>query len=368
MQSLYAYEQAKKANFLLAEEMIEEHFAPDLNSMEVQDRTKLKGLAKLGIHLLHEEFAVKPSEEDFSAPAEVKDAVRSAKQYCTTKNRADFEQIGLRSLKEADKVFEIYFKLLNLYLVLADLSKSDKNHEGKSRLSDLKLLQELEADKDFEVQALRMDCSWEDEKDFVRELYNKAFVGNARYTEYCEKVNHTVEEEVALIKYIVKNVFLKHEVATSFFEQYHIYWTEDKDTLRAMVSHTFQNYQEDGALSIAKANDEWLERREFLRTLFKETVNRQDEYVQWVLPKLKNWEYERIADMDKILLYMALVEFQEFSSIPVKVTINEIIEIAKMYSTPKSGVFLNGVLDKLSKEMLADGRIRKSGRGMLDNK
>ncbi|MCL4134765.1 UNVERIFIED_CONTAM: hypothetical protein GTU68_067200 [Idotea baltica] len=102
--------------------------------------------------------------------------------------------------------------------------------------------------------------------------------------------------------------------------------------------------------------------------LFKNCVKEEQELMQTILPSLKNWEYDRIAETDKILLKMALVEMKEFSGIPVKVTINEIIEIAKTYSTPKSGQFVNGVLDKISKELMAKGDIKKTGRGMLDNK
>src|SRR5690606_39265110 len=133
--------------------------------------------------------------------------------------------------------------------------------------------------------------------------------------------------------------------------------------LRAMVAHTFQDYEETGRLSISEPDEEWEERKDFLKTLFVKSIDDEDELMEYILPNLKNWEYERVADTDKILLKMALVEMMEFSSIPVKVTINEIIEIAKNYSTPKSSLFINGILDKVSRELTASGKIRKSGRG-----
>src|SRR5690606_31396612 len=95
MQALYAYEQSRKANFLLAEDLIKESFAPDLNSMKVQDRAKLQGLAKLGIQLLHDEFAINGNKEDFEAPKEVKDAVTTAKRFYLNKNKEDYEQMTL---------------------------------------------------------------------------------------------------------------------------------------------------------------------------------------------------------------------------------------------------------------------------------
>lgn len=368
MQALYAYEQSRKANLLLAEDLIKETFLPDLNSMEVQDRPKLKGLTELSIKVLHEELSIEEQTEDFEAPAEVQRAVREAKNLYNNKNKQDFDQMALRSVREADKVFEVYLKMLNLYLALADMAQNDRTHEGKSRLSDNKLLKVLAENKEFEILSLKAVATWKEEKDFVKETYKKVLKDNARYQEYCSKVNHTMDEELGMLKYLVKNIFLKNDLVGGYFERYHLYFSEDKETLRAMVSHTFQNYDEEYGLEIAKPNEEWQERKDFLSRLFKQCIQREDELNEYILPKLKNWEYDRVADADKILMRMALIEFMEFPSIPIKVTINEIIEIAKNYSTPKSGVFMNGVLDALSKELVRSGEIRKSGRGMLDNK
>ncbi|MGR3809165.1 transcription antitermination factor NusB [Jiulongibacter sp. NS-SX5] len=368
MQALYAYEQSRKANLLLAEDLIKENFAPDLNSMEVQDKPKLKGLTDLSIKVLHEELSIHETTEDFEAPKAVTQAVKEAKILFNNRNKADFDQMSLRTLREADKVFVVYLKLLNLYLALADLSLADRKFEGKSRLADNKLLKALQENSEFEILSLKAEAQWNEEKDFVKSLYNTVLRENERYNEYCSKINHTLDEEIALLKYMVKNVFLKNEVSVNYFERFHLYFSEDRETLRAMVAHTFQNYDEEDGLEIAQSNEEWKERKEFLGKLFKQSIQRENELNEYILPKLKNWEYERVADADKILMRMALIEFMEFPSIPIKVTINEIIEIAKTYSTPKSGVFMNGVLDTLSKELVRSGEIRKSGRGMLDNK
>lgn len=368
MQSLYAYEQSKKANFLLAQDIIHEAFAPDLNSMEVQDRVKLQGLTKLGIQQLEDDFSIEGDKEDFEQPTEVKLAVSKATSYFLEKNKIDFESLILRTTKEADRVFEIYYMLLNLYLALAEMSDRDIAHPGKSRLSSNKIIKEFASSSELESLTLRQTFRWEEETDFVKSLYNQVLKKNQKYLDYCEKLNHTLEEDIALLKYMVKNVFLKNEVSTNFFEGQHLYWSEDKETLRAMVAHSFQNFSEDHKLSIARPDDVWQERKDFLMVLFKKGVKQEEDLMKTILPSLKNWEYDRIAETDKILLKIALIEMKEFSGIPVKVTINEIIEIAKTYSTPKSGQFVNGVLDRLSKELLAKGDIKKSGRGMLDNK
>lgn len=368
MQALYAYEQSKKANFLLAEDLITDAFAPDLNSMEIQDRVKLQGLSKLGIQQLHDDFSIEQNSDDFDPPEPVKKVVKEASRLFLDKNRTDFESLTLHTLKEADKVFEMYIMLLNLYLALAKMADKDIAHEGKSRLGSNRLLKELSNNPEFEVLTLKQNFRWENETELVKSIYNKVLKPNPKYQEYCQSLNHALEDEISILKYLVKNVFIKNEICVGFFDGYHLYWSEDKETLRAMVSHTFQNYESENRISIAIPDEAWQERKDFLMTLFKNGVKEEDDLMRIILPSLKNWEYDRIAETDKILLKIALIEMMEFPSIPVKVTINEIIEIAKTYSTPKSGQFVNGVLDKLSKELTQSGRIKKSGRGMLDNK
>jgi len=367
MQSLYAYEQSRKANFLLAQDLIHAEFAPDLNSMEFQDKVKLQGLSKLALQQLADDFSIYPTEDDFEQPIKVKNIVKEASDFYVDKNRIDYQGLVIRVIKEADKVFDMYTMLLGLYLALAEMAEKDKTFEGKSKLGSNKLLKELKENKALELMVIRQTFRWERETNFLKSLYNQVLKVNAKYIEYCSKRNHTLEEEIALLKYMVKNIFLKNDLSSDFFEKEHLYWSEDKETLRAMVAHTFQNYEQSG-LNIASPDEAWQERKDFLLTLFKNSIVEEKELMQHIMPSLKNWEYERIAETDKVLLKMALVEMKEFSAIPIKVTINEIIEIAKEYSTPKSGLFVNGVLDKLSKLLVVNGEIKKSGRGMLDNK
>ena len=111
----------------------------------------------------------------------------------------------------------------------------------------------------------------------------------------------------------------------------------------------------------------WTEDREFAETLYRRALLDDARMEQLIADAVPNWDVERVALLDKIILKMALAEMQLFRSIPVKVTINEYIEISKLYSTPKSKQFVNGVLDKLAQDLAASGDIRKSGKGLLDN-
>ena len=108
------------------------------------------------------------------------------------------------------------------------------------------------------------------------------------------------------------------------------------------------------------------EDKEFVIKLFEKTILHADEYMELVKANISNWDYERLALMDKILIFMAMTEFCEFHSIPVKVTINEYIEISKFYSTPESRRFVNGMLDKLASELKESGKLVKTGVGLID--
>ena len=107
------------------------------------------------------------------------------------------------------------------------------------------------------------------------------------------------------------------------------------------------------------------EDRDFAVELMQKTILNDGEYTSEISKKTPNWDKERIAELDAVLMKMAICEFVKFPSIPVKVTINEYLEIAKEYSTPKSSIFINGILDKISKEFKADGKLNKMGRGLM---
>ena len=367
MQALFAYKQAEGANFQLALDLIAEHFSPDLNSMEFQDKKKLENQRKLSQKLFQEVYSRRESSLT-DAPADVARMVEKAKEFYLLKNKKDVQHYASRMVIEAERVYDLYLQILLLFTELADRASLDNNNDDKSKIGDNQLIRALRLEKNFETQCIRRSVNLSNEQAFVAKLYREVIKSNERYKEYVSQVNHTLEEDFSILKYLLKNVILKHELAWEFFEKQDLYWIDDIETLRAAVTHTFQALVEDGKLKIALLDEEWEERKDFLQTLYSKTILETQDLEDILVPKLKNWEIDRIADTDHILLKMALVEMLNYPSIPVKVTINEIIEIAKDYSTPKSGQFVNGILDSVSKELKDSGKIRKSGRGMLDNK
>ena len=141
-------------------------------------------------------------------------------------------------------------------------------------------------------------------------------------------------------------------------------WQVDQDVLQAMVAKTLKNFTESDQ-KLAQVSANWIEDKEFVLDLYQKTIANNQTYHDLIAAKTKNWEADRIALMDVLLMKMALAEMIYFTSIPVKVTINEYLEIAKEFSTPKSNSFINGILDKILDDLKAAGKIRKYGRGLL---
>lgn len=368
MQALYAYKTSEKANLQIAKDQISAHFAPDLNSMKFQDKPKLKANAEAGIQLLLAAYALKPAEMTVDADQEVLSAVSRAKSSFKNKTRDDRQSVKRRMLSEAELVYDLYLQILGLFIELGKRAEADKKFVGLSRLSDNSIIKALDTTNDLINLRLRRHADWDNEAIMLNKFYREVIKENERYLKYTQQTTHTAEEDLALLKYMLKNVVLKHETMFEYFEKKDIYWTEDIETIRAMVMHSLQPFVDDGEIVIEKLDEEWEESREFLEKLFTEVVENDAELTELMIPSLKNWEVDRVSEIDRILIKLGLVELMNYPNIPVKVTINEIIEIAKNYSSEKSGIFINGVLDALSKKLISEGEIRKSGRGMLDNR
>ena len=171
--------------------------------------------------------------------------------------------------------------------------------------------------------------------------------------QYLQKTGDTLQTDKDIIKFIFKKVILKSSLAEQVFEDMFIYWPVDKDVLQALIAKTFKNFASDDfeQNKLAEVTGNWEEDREFIVNLFEDTIRYNEDYQQLISAKTQNWEPDRIAMMDTLLMKMAIAEFINFNSIPVKVTINEYLEISKEFSTPKSNSFINGILDKILFEL-----------------
>ncbi|MDB5011183.1 MAG: hypothetical protein JWQ06_1972 [Mucilaginibacter sp.] len=291
----------------------------------------------------------------------------------------DINQQEKGLLQSIDKVYEMYIWMLSLISEVVGYAEMDANERANKHLptaedlnANLKILTNrfvvtLNQNKEFLISLKKYKVSW----DFEPELTKTLFIilkNSPEYLEYLQKTDDTIQTDKDIIKFIFKKVILKSSLAEQVFEDKFIFWPVDKDVLQALIAKTFKNfaYDDPEKNKLAEVTGNWVEDREFITELFKNTIRYDKEYQEMIGAKTQNWEPERIAMMDTLLMKMALAEFIKFNSIPVKVTINEYLEISKEFSTPKSNSFINGILDKILFELKSENKIKKIGRGLIE--
>lgn len=210
----------------------------------------------------------------------------------------------------------------------------------------------------------RKITNWYLNEDYVKIIFQE-ILNHPIYQAYIDS-SLGYEEDKARILFLFKEVIAPNEKLYDYFEDERITWTDDIPIINTFFVKRLKNAKENARPNYflpTLLKDE--EDMNFAKTLLEKTILHNEKWEADIEDKTPNWDKERIAEVDHILLKMALCEFESFSSIPEKVTINEYLEIAKEYSTPKSSLFINGILDKLAKEFNQTGRMHKVGRGLL---
>lgn len=368
MQSLFALERCKASNFSIAKDRIAETFAPDLNSMEVQDKELLSAQKKEATALFEEYYkqqqVVKASAED-----KINNVVTESIDTYYADLKKDQKQILKFMVKEAEGLIDQYALILLLLTEFADIAATDTKHKTENFVNNV-LIKSIRFNKSLENIILRHQLNWGGQNDELREWYRDTIRNTEEYQDYLKLATPSFEQDKAIVEHVVKAIVFKSEVVTAYMEEKDLYWSENKAIIKSMVLKTIKAIDVDQAEEFepAELSYNWEEDKEFFINIYKETLDLDQEYKDLIASKTVNWDVERLASVDRIIMEMAITEMINFASIPLKVTINEYIELAKNYSTPKSKQFINGILDGISKELNESGKIRKSGRGLIDNK
>ncbi len=189
---------------------------------------------------------------------------------------------------------------------------------------------------------------------------------NETYFAYMGNGESGFQDDLEFALALFKSDIANSPLIYNFFEEKSIHWLDDIDLACSMVLKTLKTYTEEGAGEILPLFKDPEDEKEFVRILLRKTIDNDKENLLLIDDLTKNWELDRIAKMDIILMKMAITELQEFNNIPKKVTLNEYIEISKFYSTPKSNGFINGILDKAVDRLEKENKISKVGRGLMD--
>ena len=205
--------------------------------------------------------------------------------------------------------------------------------------------------------------NWAENEEYVRIIYDELQKSNI-YKNYLETQDNSFKVDKAFVLDFFKEIIAPNDKLGDFFEDTMISWVDDIPFVNTWVVKTLSKQKEDKTFVLTSLYKD-VDDEEFVSKMFRKTVLNHKDYERDIEEKTPNWETERIAGIDMIILKMAISEFLNFPSIPTRVTINEYIEISKDYSTEKSSYFINGVLDKVSKEFIENKRIVKIGRGLL---
>ncbi|MBS1491449.1 MAG: transcription antitermination factor NusB [Bacteroidetes bacterium] len=363
MQSLFAYQQCKEANLQLAHDFIEQRFSPDLNSMEVQDKELLRTKKKSALQFFDKKIKdAKASTEDDDLAKAVEEALALYHQAI----KKDQHFLGKNIVLEIEKLGGLYHGIINLMVALADQAATDKKANAKNFAQHL-WIKSWRENEELKKATLRENSGWETRQDKIRGWYRDVLKEDETYQKFIAEKNPDEESQKTFIKHLSRKIILGATIINDYFDEQNIRWAEDKEIIKSMVDKTIKSFA-DGKTTLQKLSLNWDDDREFIKTLFNETIALGSPYRELIAKNTRNWEVDRLALTDRVIIEMALAEMIHFPSIPVKVTINEYIELTKEYSTPKSRQFINGILDVISKSMKESGTLKKSGRGLLDNK
>lgn len=278
-----------------------------------------------------------------------------------------------------ERTFDLYIHLMLLFGEMRHLAEARiEERKGKRmptaedlapnrRFVDNPVLVKLSESKWLLAQSEKRKAGWMGERDLLSRLF-KLLVSSPEYTAYMDAAQSSPEQDRGFILDLFLDHIAQFDGLHEHVEARSIHWLEDLDLACTMVKRTLEHLRpEDNDLGAAAPDVEDPEAHAFLRTLFRETIANEAADAELIAGQASNWEADRIALSDMLLMRMALTEVRSFDQIPVKVTLNEYIEIAKAYSTPKSKNFINGILDHLFAALKGSGAIHKVGRGLLES-
>ena len=291
----------------------------------------------------------------------------------------EFKPFEKALLNSVEQVHELYIWLLSFLIEVADYSTIDAEKRANkylpspedlvasTKLQENKFIISLKQNPEYIAAVKKYKVSWSFDPEMAESVFIK-LKNTPEYAEYLQLDDHTIQSDKDIINFIFKKLILKSPEIVQTFEAKFICWSIDKDVLKALVAKTFKNFSSEVILKnkLAPVSPNWDEDRPFMLSLFQKTVAFESEHENLIAQKTTNWETDRIAIVDILLMRMAITEILHFSSIPVKVTMNEYIDLAKEYSTPNSNSFINGILDKILSDLKKEGKVRKTDRGLIE--
>ena len=275
-----------------------------------------------------------------------------------------------------DRAYDLYFHLLALVPEIAEyaaeririgenkkLPTYDDLHPNRKFVEN-KVVIRLAEDENLQNELKARKLSWKNHRDLIVALYN-ALIRQPFYQKYMLSEERSFREDAQLVSDIYMTILEEFEPLETVLEEQSALWNDDLGFLLTMVSRTVLSMRETHETVKLMPQFKSEEDLDYAKALLRYTIAGYDRISLLLDNSMSNWDIERVALMDKIILVTAIAEAENFPSIPVRVTMNEYIDIAKCYSTASSGSFINGVLDKMINRLTEEGKIVKSGKGLL---
>lgn len=381
MQTLFAFGQCLEANYNIGLAEIDAAFQPDLNSMDAPDHELLDANKKQGKRVLEHKVRGAELNESEAISKEAEAAANNAYKNYLLNHKKDYDHFARQMVLDAESLVDRFLEVISLMIAWSDYSKVEAGKKAKLsperlltgdfNLSKNAVVNFFRESSKVQVALVKKDISWENDEDSIKSWFKDVVKKDDAYDKYRRIANPSFDDDKNIVDHLIKQLIFKNEMILSMFEAKDIFWVENKAIVRSLVTRSIRDLD---AQSIPKEfrlpdfSNNWEEDKVFFNLVFEATVENDREYSEMIAAKTKNWEVDRLAITDQIILKMAIAELLNFQSIPVKVTINEYIELSKNYSTPKSKQFVNGILDVISDDLKESGKLKKSGRGLLDNK
>lgn len=276
-----------------------------------------------------------------------------------------------------ERTYDLYLSLLQILPELAEEERKyyadlqprfiPKNEPVLSKLANNHFVIWLTTFSDFNDALKKRKISWQKDVELIGKVFYQ-LRNTPEYKKYVSVATHSIEEDVEFCTWVYKHIVVASEALQNVMEEQNIWWAEALDLINSMVLKTIKVAHPDkkGHFELLSLFRDEEDDMEFMEKLFRQTIENDAYFETLISEKTQNWDLERIALIDIILLKMALSEILHFPGIPVKVSINEYIDISKDYSTPKSKIFINGVIDNIVADLKTKGSISKTGRGLLE--
>ncbi|MDX2194912.1 MAG: transcription antitermination factor NusB [Cytophagales bacterium] len=358
LQQLYAYKTSEGANIDTAFENINIKYSPDLNALEPQDAVQLQKMKTKALHEFDKYIKNFDANLLMSLPEDIKEDMQKICKKLTDNNTQDCERILISLFSDCDNILNQYLSILSLIVEVAEKMNVIKKDDYLAKSIDI---QTINNDIILKTELQKKNFQWHTEQDMVSDIINQICADNL----YIARKSNA---DRGILLQIFRECIFKNALFNEYYENNNISWQEDKVAVKDMVSDTLKEISNNSPITLPKISKNWDDDRQFMQKLYLNTVKNDYQYNELIAPKLQNWDMSRVTLTDNLIMKMCICEMIHFQTIPIKVSLNEYIELSKRYSTPKSKILINGVLDKLSNELINNGVIKKSGRGLMDNK